>query len=101
MILELFDKCVVGCPSYTRQQKKCPVILGLYFFIASKVEPIKTRLLVSVMIIIGGLANLTICNPFDEYLVRFTEGLRNIDFDHHYIGRRGKALCARDSIRFS
>ena len=66
-------------------------------------EPIKTRLLVSVMIIIGDLANLTIWNPFDEYLVRFIEGLRNIDFDHHSmsIGRRGKALCARDSIRFS
>ena len=66
-------------------------------------EPIKTRLLVSVMIIIGGLANLTIWNPFDEYLVRFIEGLRNIDFDHHSmsIGKRGKALCARDSIRFS
>ena len=66
-------------------------------------EPIKTRLLVSVMIIIGGLANLTIWNPFDEYLVRFIEGLRNIDFDHHSmsIGRRGKALCARDSLRFS
>ena len=66
-------------------------------------EPIKTRLLVSVMIIISGLANLTIWNPFDEYLVRFIEGLRNIYFDHHSmsIGRRGKALCARDSIRFS
>ena len=66
-------------------------------------EPIKKRLLVSVMIIIGGLANLTIWNLFDEYLVRFSEGLRNIDFDHHSmsIGRRGKALCARDSIRFS
>ena len=52
------------------------------FFIVSKVGPIKTRLLVSVMIIIG---------------------LKNIDFDHHSmsIGRRGKALCARDSIRFS
>ena len=72
-------------------------------FIVSRMEPIKTRLLVSVMIIIGGLANLTIWNPFDEYLVRFIEGLRNIDFDHHSmsIGRRGKALCARDSIRFS
>ena len=66
-------------------------------------EPIKKRLLVSVMIIIGGLANLTIWNPFDEYLVRFIEGLRKVDFDHHSmsIGRRGKALCARDSIRFS
>ena len=55
------------------------------------------------MIIIDGLADLTIWNPFDEYLVRFIEGLRNIDFDHHSmnIGRRGKALCARDSIRFS
>ena len=55
------------------------------------------------MIIIGGLANLTIWNPFDEYLVRFIEGLRNVDFDHHSmsIGRREKALCARDSIRFS
>ena len=66
-------------------------------------EPIKKRLLVSVMIIIGGLANITIWNPFDEYLVRFIEGLRNIDFDHHSmsIGRRGKAVCARESIRFS
>ena len=66
-------------------------------------EPIKTRLLVSVMIIIGGLANLTIWNPFEEYLVRFIEGLRNIDIDHHSmsIGRREKALCARDRIRFS
>ena len=66
-------------------------------------EPIKTRLLVLVMIIIGGLANLTIWNPFNEYLVRFIEGLRNINFDHHSmsIGRRRKALCARDSIRFS
>ena len=66
-------------------------------------EQIKTRLLVSIMIIIGGLANLSIWNPFDEYLVRFIEGLRNIYFDHHpmSIGRRGKALCARDSIRFS
>ena len=62
-------------------------------------EPIKTRLLVSVMIIIGGLANLTIMNPFDQYLVRFID----IGFDHHSmsIGRRGKALCARDSLRFS
>ena len=61
-------------------------------------------MLVSVtIIIIGGLANLTIWNPFDEYLVRFIEGLRNIDFDHHSmsIGRSGKALCARDTIRFS
>ena len=66
-------------------------------------EPIKTRLLISVMILIGGLANLTILNPFDEYLVRFIEGLRNIDFDHHSmsIGMREKVLCARDSIRFS
>ena len=65
-------------------------------------EPIITRLLVSFMIIIGGLANLTIWNPFGEYLVRFIEGLRNINFDHHSmsIGRRGKALCARDSIKF-
>ena len=64
-------------------------------------EPIKTRFLASVMIIIGVIVNLTICNPFDEYLVRFIEGLRNINFDHHSmsIGRRGKALC--DSIRFS
>ena len=66
-------------------------------------ELIKKGLLVSVMIIIGGLANLTLWNPFDEYLVRFIEGLRNIDFDHHSmsIGRRGKALCARDSTKFS
>ena len=65
-------------------------------------EPIRTRLLVSIMVIIGGLANLTILNPFDEYHVRFIEGLRNIDFDHHSMsfGRRGKALLARDSIRF-
>ena len=55
------------------------------------------------MIIISCLANLTIWNPFDEYLVRFIEGLRINDFDHHSmsIGRRGKALCVRDSIRFS
>ena len=46
-------------------------------------ESIKTRWLVSVMIIIDGLANLTILSPFDDYLVRFIEGLRNIDFDHH------------------
>ena len=66
-------------------------------------EPIKTRLFVSVMIIIGGLAKLTIWNLFDEYLVRLIEGLRNIDFDHHSmsIGSRGKTLCAGDSIRFS
>ena len=65
--------------------------------------PIKKRLLVSVMIIIGGLANLTIWNPFDEYLVRFIEGLRNVDFDHNSmsIGRRGKALCSINSTRFS
>ena len=65
-------------------------------------EPIEKRLLVSVMIIIGGLTNLTIWNPFDEYLVRFIEGLRNIDFDHHSmsIGRRGKALCSINSTRF-
>ena len=66
-------------------------------------DPIKTRLLVSVMIIICGLANLIIWNPFDEYLVRFIGGLRNIDFDHHSmsIGRRGKALCSINSTRFS
>ena len=67
----------------------------------SKVKPIKARLLVSAMIIIGGLANLIIWNPFDGYLVRFIEGLRNIDFDHHSKNneRRGKALCARDGLR--
>ena len=66
-------------------------------------EPIKTRWLVSVMLIIDGLANRTIWNPFDDYLVRFIRGLRNIDFDHHSmsIGRRGKALCPIDSIKFS
>ena len=66
-------------------------------------EPIETRLLVSVMIFISGLANLTIWNPFEEYLVRFIEGLRKIDFDHHSmsIGKGGKALCSIDSIRFS
>ena len=53
-------------------------------------EPIKTRLLVSVMIIIGGLANPTIWNPFDDYLVRFIEGLRNIYFDHHSLSIGGK-----------
>ena len=55
------------------------------------------------MIIICGLANLTIWNPFDDYLVRFIEGLRNIDFDHQSmsISRRGKALCSIDSMRFS
>ena len=58
-------------------------------------EPIKTRYLVSVMLIIDGLANLTIWNPFDDYIVRFIEGLRNRDVDHHSmsIGRRGEALC--------
>ena len=66
-------------------------------------KPIKTRWLVSVMLIIDGLANLTIWNPFDEYLVRFIEGLRHVDFDHHSmaIGRRGKALCSINSTRFS
>ena len=75
----------------------------LIFFHCIKTGTNKTRLLVSVMIIISGLANLTIWTPLDEYLVRFIEGLRNIDFDHHSmsIGWRGKKLCARDSIRFS
>ena len=41
-------------------------------------ESIKTRWLVSVMLIIDDLANLTIWIPFDNYLVRFIEGLRNI-----------------------
>ena len=64
-------------------------------------KPINTRLLVSVMIIVGGLANLTIRNLFDDYLDRFIGGLRNIDFDHHSmsIGSRGKALCSINSIR--
>ena len=54
------------------------------------------------MFIIDGLANLTIRNPFDDYLIRYIEGLRNIDFDNHSmsIGRRGKALCSINSIRF-
>ena len=66
-------------------------------------EPINTRWLVSVIIIIGVLANLTIWNPFDECLVRFIEGLRNIDFDHHSmsISRRGKSLCSTINTRFS
>ena len=55
------------------------------------------------MLIINGLANLTIWIPFDDYFVRFIEGLRNVDFDHHSmsIGRRGKALCSKNSTRFS
>ena len=55
------------------------------------------------MLIIDGLANLTIWIPFDDYLVRFIEGLRNVDFDDHSmsIGRRGKALCSINSARFS
>ena len=69
--------------AYTQQQKKCPVVLRYYFFIVSKVEPIKTRWLVSAVLIKEGLSDLTIWNPFDEHLVRFIEGLRNIDFDHH------------------
>ena len=66
-------------------------------------EPIKSRWLVSVMLIIDGLANLTIWNPLNDYLVRFIEGLRNIDFDNHSmsIGRRGKALCSIKRTRFS
>ena len=55
------------------------------------------------MLIIDGLANLTIWIPCDEYLVRFIEGLRNVDFNHHSmnIGRRGKALWSINSTRFS
>ena len=81
----------------------CPVILGLCFFIVSKVEPIKTCWLVSAMLIIHGLANQTIWIPFDDYLVHFIEGLRNIDLDHHSmsIGRRVKALCSLNSTMFS
>ena len=65
--------------------------------------PIKSHWLVSVMLIIDGHANLTIWNLFDDYLVRFIEGQRNIDFDHHSmsIGRRGTALCSINSARFS
>ena len=61
-------------------------------------EPIKTRWLVSVMLIIDGLANLIIWNPFDDYIVHFIEGC-----DHHSmsIRRRGKALCSINSVRFS
>ena len=72
----------------------------LIFFIVSKVEPINTRWLVSVMVIKGCLTNLTILNPFDDYLVK---GLRNIDFDDRSmsIGRRGQAICSIDSIGFS
>ena len=64
---------------YTLQQKKCHLgtfrdILCLYFSIVQKMEePIKTRWLVSVMLIIAGFANLTIWNPIDDYLVRFME----------------------------
>ena len=55
------------------------------------------------MLIMDGLANQIIWNPFEDYLVRFIEGLENIDFDRHSmsIGRRGKALWSRDTIRFS
>ena len=55
------------------------------------------------MLIIDGLANLTIWIPFDDYLVHFIEGLRNVYFDHHSmsIERRGKALCFIKSTRFS
>ena len=65
-------------------------------------ETIKTRWLISVMLIIDGVANLTIWNPFDDYLVRFIERLRNIDFDHHSmsIGRREKVLCSINITRF-
>ena len=66
-------------------------------------EPIKTRWLVSGMLSIDGLENLAIWIPFEDYLVRFIEGLRNIDFDNHSmsIGRRGKALCSIKRTRFS
>ena len=66
-------------------------------------EPIETRWLVSSMLIIDGLVNLTIWNQFDDYLVRFIEWPRNIVFDHHSmsIGRRETALCSIESIRFS
>ena len=57
--------------------------LGEYLLIASKVEPIKKRWLVSVMLILDGLTNLSICNLFDDNLVRFIEGLRNMDFGHN------------------
>ena len=52
------------------------------------------------MLIIEGLANLAIWNPFNDYLVRFIEG--NIDFDHHSmsIGSGEKALCSIDSTMF-
>ena len=55
------------------------------------------------MLIIHGLANLTIWNQFDDYVVRFIEGLRNIDFDHNSmsIEMKGKTLSSRDNIRFS
>ena len=79
MANERYDQCAIIYST----TKEVSGHFRLIFFIVSKVKPIKTRLLVSVLIIIGGLANLTIWNPFDEYLVRFIEGLRNIDFDHH------------------
>ena len=55
------------------------------------------------MLIINGLANLTFWNPFDDYLVRVIEGLRNNDFDLHSIsiGKRGKVLCSINRIRLS
>ena len=57
-------------------------------------EQIKTRKLFHFMVIIDGLANLIIWNPFDDYLLRCIEGLRNSAYDNHSmsIGRRGKAL---------
>ena len=66
-------------------------------------EPIKARWLASVVLIKDGLANLKIWNPFGDYLVRFIEGLRNVDFYHYSmgIGRRRKALSYINSIRFS
>ena len=66
-------------------------------------EPIETCWLVSIMLIIDGLVDQTICNPFDDYLFRFIEGVRSIVFDHHSmsIGRREKkVLCSIESIRF-
>ena len=66
-------------------------------------KPIKIHWLVSGMLIIGGIVNLTIWNPFEDYLVRFIEGQRKMDFnyDSMSIGRKRKAICSKNSIMFS
>ena len=92
-------------PIYTLVNPNLPyhILDNKRSFIISTVEPLKTRWFVSVMFVIDGLASLAIWNPFYDFLVRFIEGLRNIDFDHHSMcmGRTGKALCSVDSIRLS